>query len=286
MESLKEKLWRIKRSFKNGPIVRRLSDMFESIANTVVLNSNEKAQNGWSIVVVTGGQANQALSQLVRSAEKELTGTPCEVIIVGPGSSVLDFKPVIPVRFFAYREIGLAPGWITKKKNIGARLAKYDKLAICHDYVLFQTGWKKGYDDFGDDFDVCMNRITNADGTRFRDWIAWDYPEIGYGLLPYHIECTEFQIISGTYFVAKREFYLDNPLNEKLRWGEGEDEEWSLRIRQKTRFKLNLKSEVTFSKLKMPIRDSWLVNTKKFEKLFSGSEKADKNNLPIKKLSI
>lgn len=267
MKKIKNYLWQFKKKFFNSKFIRIISDFYEERANKIPDNNLTETKNGWSIVVVTSGKANESLSKLVKSAENELLNSPGEVIIVGPQSSQLNFIPKIKVRYLIYKELGLAPGWITKKKNLGVKMAVYDKVAVCHDYVVFQTGWKKGFDIFGNDFDVCVNKIINFDGTRFRDWIAWDYPEVGPGLLPYHIECTQYQIISGTFFVVKRNFYLENLLDEKIRWGEGEDAEWSLRIRKKTKFKLNLLSSVTFSKNKIGVHGSWIDNTEKLEKI-------------------
>ena len=49
---------------------------------------------------------------------------------------------------------------------------------------------------------------------------------------------------SGTYWVAKKEFMLKHKLNENLCWSDGEDCEWSIRIRNNTDIKMNLHSTV------------------------------------------
>ena len=56
--------------------------------------------------------------------------------------------------------------------------------------------------------------------------------------------------ISGAYWIAKKEFMLKNPLNEILKWGQGEDVEWSLRVRELTEFKINANSIVKLMKYK------------------------------------
>jgi hypothetical protein len=56
--------------------------------------------------------------------------------------------------------------------------------------------------------------------------------------------------VSGAYWIAKRKFMLENLMNEKLNCGQGEDVEWSLRVRDLTEFKMNTKSIVKLLKKK------------------------------------
>jgi hypothetical protein len=43
---------------------------------------------------------------------------------------------------------------------------------------------------------------------------------------------------------------LEFPLNEGLTWGQGEDVDWSIRVRDKYNFSINEKSEVNLLKYK------------------------------------
>ena len=56
--------------------------------------------------------------------------------------------------------------------------------------------------------------------------------------------------ISGAYWVAKKDFMTKNKLNEQLLWGEGEDVEWSKRVRKKIEFDFNELSTVKLLKEK------------------------------------
>jgi hypothetical protein len=109
-----------------------------------------------------------------------------------------------------------------------------------HDYVYINKGWLKGFQNFGDDWEVAMNKILNNDGSRFRDWCNWDSPLVPVNdnyrasLLPYHLYIKEMYI-SGTFFNVKKNFFINNLLNENLFWGEGEDVEWSKRVRKKNK---------------------------------------------------
>src|SRR4051812_35560520 len=100
------------------------------------------AQAGWSVVVVTNGRAGTCLHELVESADREFANSPAEILIVGPDWFRLEMKTKTPLRYIDFQDEENRAGWITKKKNLGAFEARYDKLALCHDYVFFEEGWK------------------------------------------------------------------------------------------------------------------------------------------------
>ena len=137
-------------------------------------------------------------------------------------------------------------GWITKKKNIITQQANYENIVYFHDYHAFMPGWYEGYLKFGDDWDVCMNIIQDIWGHRFRDWISWDHPNYPKrGLMDIQDkDASKHSYISGSYWVAKKKFMEENPLNEDLVYGDSEDLEWSLRIRDKAKYVMNPHSVV------------------------------------------
>ena len=59
-------------------------------------------------------------------------------------------------------------------------------------------------------------------------------------------------VYSGAW-VAKKKLMENFPLDENLAWGEGEDVEWSKRIRDKIEFKFNSYSQVKLLKYKPPL---------------------------------
>ena len=67
-------------------------------------------------------------------------------------------------------------GWITKKKNLITDQAKYENVVYIHDYHAVMPGWFANFVVFGDEWDVCMNRVEDIWGNRFRDWLSWDHP--------------------------------------------------------------------------------------------------------------
>lgn len=249
-------------------ILRIVSDWYEVTYNTPGLVSNPPL-SGWSIIIITDGNNSDSLDQCITSAEKELSTSPYEIIVVGPPWLKINLSHSIKhITHLPYKELLLwsVPGFISRKKNLGAMAAKYDKLVITHDYIVFSPGWKKGFDEFGD-FTVCVNIMQNKDGSRHRDWMVWDYPEITQALLPYEYSFNQYQYINGAYFVVQRDFFSANPIDEKLRWGEGEDVDWSKKIRDKVKISLNTQSVISYSKQKPTMSKRWTDNTQKLENI-------------------
>lgn len=160
-----------------------------------------------------------------------------EIIVVGPKNVLTDASSNIKYIFF---DESSKPGWITKKKNLITKNAAFENIVFLHDYVALLPGWYEGYIRFGSDWNVCMNRVEDIKGRRFYDWVAWDHPVLEkYSPLNYYDNSlAKFSFVPGGYWVAKKSFMLNNLLNETLLWGESEDIEWSLRVREKN-YKFN-----------------------------------------------
>ena len=249
-----------------GKPLRYIAETYEKMRNTVP-KTPPPAKIGWSVVVITAGRNKESLNLFITSAHMELTGTDYEIVVVGPPK--LDFSYLekdIKLIHVPFRELSVwtVPGATSKKKNLGVKHARYDKVVVSHDYIVFLPGWKAGYDSFGN-FTVCTNVVLDIDGNRHRDWVTWDYPGVGQSLLPYTREYTEYQAIGGNYFAVKRDFFLLNLMDENLRWSEGEDIDWALRIRRKVKFRVNPESKVQYSKKTKGIFGNWLEGTQKLE---------------------
>lgn len=255
---------------------------------------------GWSFCIATAPENEQILVDCINKIKLEFNGiTNYEIIVVGD-TNISDLDQEITLircqeEYFAFnfkkravkkflktkslKSFFYKSGAICHKKNIAARVAKYDNLCIMHDYVGVEPGWLKGYNTFGYDWEVVMNIILNQDTSRHRDWMALDHPEMistskktAPCLIPYEAY-TKYMYISGAYFCVKRNFFLKNPLNEKLFWGEGEDVEWSMRVREQTVFKMNQHSTVKYLKLKnpdgAPYGAEWRENAQKIKKILN-----------------
>jgi len=195
--------------------------------------------------IITGGDNPERVNRIIDSIESEEI-PEYEVIIVG-GEKIERLNTLhIP-----FDDSGPTRPWITKKKNIITELSMYENIVYMHDYLILLPGWYEGQLLSGSDFTIRMDKIQNADGTRFRDWTL-NPQEASLGmanLLPYDVaDLTEFMYISGSYWVGKKDFMLHYPLDEKLLWADGEDMEWSKIINKITTFSMNVHSSVKIIK--------------------------------------
>jgi len=198
---------------------------------------------------------NTSLSVIFDSIANEQINDDIEILVVGGDKSWTQEE----YRFVAFDETQKSK-WITRKKNIITAEAKYDNVVYMHDYVTLMSGWYKGMKKFEDNFDICMTKIHNADGTRFRDWTLWgdDLVEAkvfsnkhGKYLLPYDVtHFTRHMYISGAYWIAKKSVMERFPLDESLSWGESEDVKWSKQVREHYKFSINPLSSVKLLKQK------------------------------------
>lgn len=182
-----------------------------------------------------------------------------EIVIVGHCD--LESSDIVNIDF----DDGIKDNWITKKKNIITEAAQYDNIVYLHDYIIFEPGWYDGFKLFGNTFDVCSNIILDRRDKRWVDWTLW-YEDVLFMnvhdampyLLPYDVtDLSKYMYIAGSYWIAKKWVMQDIPLNEELAWGQGEDVEWSKRVRDKYTFSFNPMSTIKFLKDKdCPFNDT------------------------------
>ena len=223
--------------------------------------------------IVTSGLDDRI--QLVINSIEQLNIPEYEVLIIGNSSVSRDRTRIIS--FHDNQKYD----WITKKKNLITENAQYDNIVYSHDYIFYDSKWYEEWLKFGDDYKVCMNRILNEDETRYRDWCIWPYngnfmddivalnaeerqafpqrADLMEGLqclIPYNItHLSKYMYFSGAYWVGKKYIMGEFPLNEELSWSQGEDVEWSMRIREKYNFSINSKSIVRLLKYKGRVFD-------------------------------
>lgn len=151
-----------------------------------------------------------------------------EILVIGGEATFQDAR-ITHIPFDETQKLN----WITKKKNTLAQRASYENLILCHDYIGFEPDWAAGFDIFGNDWSIALNRVVDRRGRRFYDWVSWDSPTFQtYAPIPYSLsDHVNYQFIPGAYWAVKTQFMIENPLNETLTWGESEDIEWSLRVR-------------------------------------------------------
>lgn len=185
----------------------------------------------FSFGIITAGNNDEAIQQIVRSIEAEEIPN-YEIIIVGDSAIAGQHITVIPF------DETIKRGWITRKKNLLCQAAKYENIVLLHDYVCLNRGWYKGFQQFGNDFSYCVTPIVTLQSTRFRDFCIYVecMPPVFKEncLLPYSYKpidkIRKLMYISGTYYVIKKRVALEYPLNENLVHGVAEDVELSQRL--------------------------------------------------------
>jgi hypothetical protein len=199
-----------------------------------------------TFAIITSGADQARLAECVASVER-LAIPNHEVLIVG-GQHCEVSGPA--VRHIPFEEPEGKAGWITRKKNIATQQARHEVVVYYHDYHLFDSDWYEQLRAFGTDWDICQHRILCNDGTRFFGWAIWDHPSLPrYFNVPYERhDLVPHMYISGGYWVAKREVMLEAPLDESLLWGQAEDVEWSLRVRDRYRIRANGRCVVRHNK--------------------------------------
>jgi hypothetical protein len=198
----------------------------------------------FSFGIITAGNPDR-IKQISDSIQSQIPEDCYEIIVVG--GQPLDLTNL---RHLSFDE-SIKDKWITRKKNMITSEARFENIVYMHDYIKLCPEWYKGFLQFGDDYFLCMNRIINPDGTRYRDWTLWAEDANGLGvpslsfLLPYEEESlSRYMYFSGAYWVAKKNIMVENPLDESLSWGYGEDVVWSKKVRANYKFSINAMSTV------------------------------------------
>lgn len=167
-----------------------------------------------------------------------------EIILIGPRLKTIDSLQDSATRVIVFEDI--VPGWITMKKNLIAQNASNENICFLHDYVALCEGWFDGYEQFGYDWDVCMNPVRMSNGLRHRDWFTQHRP---LQFLDYRDNTrTREMYVNGAYWCAKTKFMLENPLDYRRVWGQGEDLEWASRCQNRWNYRLNPSSVVRYLK--------------------------------------
>jgi glycosyltransferase involved in cell wall biosynthesis len=210
--------------------------------------------------IVTANVTETYIDEVIDSI-RSLSMPHYEIIVVGGSQSRGDVFIDFP------DDLVNSPGWITRKKNLISKHARYDNVVYMHDYLACNSDWYDGFKKFGDSWDVCMCRLIKRTGDRYRDWcvyynndrssIFWsgtisgcDDPDLPAGTVnvPYEYNKTQYMYISGAYWVAKKDFMLKYPLDEKYRWGQGEDVVWARSVRNVWNYKMNTYSSMRLLK--------------------------------------
>jgi hypothetical protein len=205
--------------------------------------------------IITGGSQNHredTEENLVVERIKKIISTielqnipNYEIIIVGGPNQYENINNLRHVPFDDKRYFG----WITKKKNIITNLSKFENIVFMHDYYSLDENWYNDMLSYGNDFNLLMNRIFDINGQRYNDWEIVNVFGNADTLLPYDVkDLQKFMYFSGGFWIAKKKVMTEFLLDERLRWGNGEDVEWSDRVKKKYIFELNYEAKIKLLK--------------------------------------
>jgi len=178
-----------------------------------------------------------------------------QIIIIGPEVPETIFEELDhpDIEFITFEE-DERPMWITRKKNILARKADFDRLCIMHDYMWLTPDWAKKLWEFEgwNKWSVLAFPQQRSDGGRFwYDWSGFRGPRELDNRQFYDYRDWDHNdevYISGNIFCVHRMLLNDHPFNESLGHMQEEDLEWSRRISPYVHFKCAYNSLVCHQK--------------------------------------
>ena len=200
----------------------------------------------FSFGITTDYSNKDRIEEIIKSIEN-LKIPNYEIILIG--NEIIENRDNVTFIFF---DESIKSSWITRKKNLLAQKAKYDNVVLFHDYYIFDCEWYKSFLQFGEDWDVCSNAQLLINNKRhFTDWVCWDSPIFPrYTCIAYDDwSHTKYMYQSGGYMIVKKDFMKFCPMNENMTWGNAEDVEWSLRMRENAVWKCNGKAIVKHNKV-------------------------------------
>lgn len=197
----------------------------KKVASTKVLGDDV---NKWTFGMITKGDRNEWIEEIIQAIHKQKIPN-YEIIVCG---TYFDRKEK-NFTYIPFKERD-DRGWITKKKNLIVKAAKYENLCIFHDRIVLGDDWFSGMKKYGNCFELLCNKQTLR-GTTLRtgDWITYGRSTLN---MPYSIaklnytDWDEYIYVGGMLTILKRHIARDCPWNETLYWGE-EDVELTFRQR-------------------------------------------------------
>lgn len=180
----------------------------------------------WTFGVITLGKRNEWVRQFIQSV-REQNVPQYEIIIVGTWNDT-ELKDKHDIKYIHFTQKD-DKGWITKKKNIAFKKAKYNNVLILHDRFFLGKDWFSGMKKYGNSWDAIFFPIIDKKGFEYVHWSVW-----GKGLMPIGYadikDWGEDYYAGGTFMAVKRDIFNRVPLDENRFWAEQEDGEHGLRF--------------------------------------------------------
>jgi len=175
--------------------------------------------NRWTFGIITNGKRADWLEKTIKSIRDQKV-PEYEIIICGtiPPRHDEDIKII---NFYHRDDLG----WITRKKNIIAKEARYENLCIVHDRLVFEKDWFKGMKKWGNNFDH-LSCVQKFEEKRINDWEmheALPGMEFSFVSLMDYRDWDWLCCEGGQLHILKKHLALKVLWNETYYWGRPED---------------------------------------------------------------
>ncbi len=187
--------------------------------------------DGVSIGVLTLGDRMEELERLIATA-REHCRLPYEIILIAP-RTITAYEGHEDVRQIQFSERDDL-GWITRKKNIICRDARYSDVVVCHDRFEFTPSFFRTFETWGSSYGIAAVRLQLPDGRRALDWGVVQGENHSWcqgGLLNYR-DYSRYSYVPGGVTLIRKSFWQRFPWCEHLYWNEHEDVELCRRIQR------------------------------------------------------
>ena len=235
--------------------------------NTSLLNYKISNKNGWSIIFLTHNLKKETIDKILEY-KKNLINKKHELIIISNFNKSNHFDKRIRIINLNSNKLALG-----KKRNLGINISRFNKLIMSLDYFkIKKIDYKKLEKELVNN-DLLVPKIKTKDNKRYLDWMFLDYPNIGKSFCPYNYKNRKYMYFHGSYFIFKKKYLIKNPFSNYLDHKQGEDVDWSLRVRNKIKFSL---TDHVVPMIERFSYENEVLNDKNFVK----------NNQLIKKLNV
>ena len=210
-----------------------------------------QSMDGITIGVLTLGDRMEELTKLIESARQHCT-VPYEIVLISP-QAVEPFASQQDVRQLVFSERDDL-GWITRKKNLICKDARFSDIVVCHDRFEFTPSFFQAFQSWGCSYSIAAVRLNLPEGKRALDWgvvQGENHSWCSGGLLNYR-DHSRFAYVPGGVTLIRKSFWEKFPWCEDLYWNEHEDVELCRRI-QRSGGRIYF-----FPGLMIALRDRWV----------------------------
>jgi len=177
----------------------------------------------WTFGMITNGQRLDWLQEIINSIRNQKIPN-YQIIICGEYPHDKKDKDIDYIHFTDRNDLG----WITKKKNLIVKEAKYQNLCLLHDRIILDPTWYQGMKEWGNCFEIlsCAQLLNNK---RTYDYMTYEpglfkpIPHLLALLDPKDWHNPAFQ--GGQLHIFKKQLFVDKNILflETIYWGISED---------------------------------------------------------------